>query len=84
MPFTSYANVAYFTLRSGGKVFITVLFDSAFMWAVVMPLAFVLSRFTNMDIHPMFILCEGTEFLKMMLGYILLKRGTWAVSLVDK
>ena len=84
MPFSSYTNVAYFTLRSGGKVFITVLFDSAFMWAVVMPLSFILSRFTNIDIHPMFIICEGTEFLKMMLGYILLKCGTWAVSLVDR
>lgn len=83
MPFSSYTNIAYFTLRSGGKVFITVLFDSVFMWAVVMPLSFILSRFTNMDIHPMFILCEGTEFLKMILGYFLLRRGTWAVSLVD-
>lgn len=82
MPFTSYANVAYFTLRSGGKVFITVLFDSAFMWVIVMPLSFILSRFTAMDIHPLFIICEGTEFLKMILGYILLRRGTWAVSLV--
>ena len=84
MPFISYANVAYFTLRSGGKVFITVLFDSAFMWVIVMPLSFILSRFTNIDIHAMFIICEGTEFLKMILGYILLRRGTWAVSLVDK
>ena len=45
MPFISYANVAYFTLRSGGKVFITVLFDSAFMWVVVMPLAFILHEY---------------------------------------
>ena len=49
-----------------------------------MPLSFILSRFTNIDIHAMFIICEGTEFLKMILGYILLRRGTWAVSLVDK
>ncbi len=82
MPFSSYTNIAYFTLRSGGKVLITVLFDSVFMWVIVMPLAFILSRFTGIDIHPMFIICEGTEFLKMILGYVLLKRGTWAVSLV--
>ena len=27
MPFSAFANAAYFTLRSGGTVFITILFD---------------------------------------------------------
>ena len=82
-PMYAYANASYFTLRSGGRVFITVLFDSAFMWAVAVPLAFVLSRFTDMGIYPMFAICQGCEILKAVLGFVLLKRGTWARKIVS-
>jgi Na+-driven multidrug efflux pump len=35
MPIGAYANAAYFTLRSGGKTFITILFDSCYKSFVV-------------------------------------------------
>ncbi len=83
MPFDAYANCAYFTLRSGGKIFTTVLFDSVFMWAVVMPVCFILSRLTNVNIHILFAVGQGTDMLKALLGFIILRRGTWAVRLVN-
>ncbi len=83
MPFDAYANCAYFTLRSGGKIFTTVLFDSVFMWAVVMPVCFILSRLTNINIHILFAVGQGTDMLKALLGFIILRRGTWAVRLVN-
>ncbi|MBR2461369.1 MAG: MATE family efflux transporter [Clostridia bacterium] len=83
MPFCSYANAAYFTLRSGGKVSVTLLFDSVFMWVIVMPLAFGLSLARNaVDIRTMYAVCSATEMLKALFGYILLRRGTWVRQLV--
>lgn len=83
-PFRSFAHAAYFTLRSGGKVMITLLFDSVYMWAVVMPTAFVLAHFTGIGIHWLFILCQGVEAVKFVLGAVLLKKGNWATQLVTR
>ena len=52
MPFISYTNATYFTLRSGGQTMITFLFDSCFVWGVCIPLAYCLSRFTSLPILP--------------------------------
>lgn len=84
MPFDAYANGAYFTLRSGGKVLITVLFDSVFMWVVIVPAMLVLSRATSIDIRPLFAIGQGLEIFKAVLGFILLRRCKWAVRLVKE
>ncbi|MBR2650826.1 MAG: MATE family efflux transporter [Clostridia bacterium] len=84
MPFSSFANAAYFTLRSGGRVFITVLFDSVYMWAVVMPVSIVFSYFTDISIFLLFPICQWVDSLKVIFGAILLKRGNWARTLVTK
>lgn len=81
-PFRAFAHAAYFTLRSGGKVMVTILFDSVYMWSIVMPVSLILAHFTGMGIHWMFILCQGVESIKFILGAVLLKRGTWARQLV--
>ena len=81
MPFNSYCNAAYFTLRSGGQTIITFLFDSFYMWAVCVPLAFCLSRFTDMSILPLYCLCQSTELLKCLLGGFVLKQGKWIQNL---
>ena len=81
-PFRAFAHAAYFTLRSGGKVMVTILFDSVYMWSIVMPVSLILAHFTGMGIHWMFVLCQGVESIKFILGAVLLKRGTWARQLV--
>ena len=81
MPFQSFANATYFTLRSGGKTFITFLFDSVFMWACGVTLAFSLSRFTSLTILPLFALCQLPEALKCVLGLAMLKKGSWIQTL---
>ena len=42
MPLQALTHCTYFTLRSGGKTVITFIFDSFFVWAVVIPVAFCL------------------------------------------
>ena len=81
MPFQSFANATYFTLRSGGKTFITFLFDSGFMWICSIPLAFCLSRFTALPILPLFAICQMPDVLKCLLGSWMLKKGSWIHTL---
>ncbi len=81
MPFNSYTNATYFTLRSGGQTLVTFLFDSCFVWAVCVPLAFCLSRFVGLSILPLYIICQGTDLIKCVLGAIMLKQGKWIQNL---
>ena len=81
MPFNSYTNATYFTLRSGGKTLVTFLFDSCVVWCMCVPLAFVLSRFTGITILPLYIICQSTELVKCALGAVMLKKGSWIQNL---
>jgi len=82
MPQHAFLHAAYFTLRSGGKTIITFFFDSGFMWAVSIPFAFVISRFTDWPIEVVYALCQGIEIIKSIVGYILLKKGIWLNNIV--
>ncbi len=82
MPFCAYANSAYFTMRSGGQVFVTILFDSVYMWAVVVPLCVTLAYFTSVNIFILYAVTQLTEGLKMLFGMFLLRRGSWVKRLV--
>ena len=82
MPFASYACSAYFTLRSGGKVLITFVFDSVFMWTLTVPLALALTELTSLSIYVIFPLCQGLDVVKCLLGFLLLRRKTWVRRLV--
>ena len=83
MPFNAYANAAYFTLRSGGQTKITLLFDSCYMWCISIPVAYVLSRFTDLPVLALFAICNGLELIKCVFGYILLKSGKWVTNIVQ-
>ena len=81
MPFNSYTNGAYFTLRSGGQTMVTFLFDSCFVWTVCVPLAFILSRFTGIGILPLYFIIQATDWVKCALGAYMIKQGKWIQNL---
>ena len=81
IPFNAYVHAAYFTLRSGGKTGITFLFDCGFMWGLLVPLAFVLSRFTDLSIIPLYLICQGAEIVKSVVGYFMVRSGMWIQNL---
>lgn len=83
MPQHAFLHATYFTLRSGGKTVITFLFDSGFMWAVSIPFAFVISRYTVWPIDVIYALCQGIEIIKSIVGFILLKKGIWLNNIVS-
>ena len=83
MPFQAGTNAGYFTLRSGGKTLMTFIFDCGFVWIVNIPLAFILSRFTDLYIVYLYACILATDVFKCMLSYILVRKGIWLNSVVD-
>ncbi|MBR2281494.1 MAG: MATE family efflux transporter [Spirochaetales bacterium] len=82
LPVEAFKNATYFTLRSGGRTFITFLFDGFSMIAVNFPIAFVLSRFTDANVLWIFISVQIGGMVKCILGYILVKKGVWLRNIV--
>lgn len=83
MPIGSYLNCAYFTIRSGGKTFITFLFDSVFLWVVSWPVAFVLSRFTGLPVVIIYPIVQALDLIKVVIGAILIKKRIWIQDIVS-
>ena len=84
MPQTAFMNAAYFTLRSGGKTILTLAFDSVFMWCASVPVAFILAKLTNIPAIGIFIAVQGVEFIKCVIGFILVKKGIWIQNIVQQ
>lgn len=82
MPLHAFVHASYFTMRSGGKTVITFFFDCGFMWAFSVLAAFILSRFTSLDIVAMFAIVEALECIKALIGWYLLKKRAWVNKLV--
>ncbi len=82
MPFYAFAHGCYFTLRSGGKTLLTLIFDCGFIWGVSYPMAFLLAEFTELPIIPMYIAVQLIEVFKCVLGAILVKKGIWINNIV--
>ena len=82
MPFCSFSHCSYFTLRSGGKTIVTFLFDSVFTWVIMAPFAFVLAHYTGLGIVWVYFFVQGTEIIKNIMGYFMVKSDVWLVQMV--
>ena len=77
MPVHAFNNSSYFIIRSGGKTFITFLFDSCFCWAASIPAAFYLAHYTQVPILPMYAAVCSVELIKVVFGLTLVNKGIW-------
>ncbi|MBP5607845.1 MAG: MATE family efflux transporter [Lachnospiraceae bacterium] len=84
MPVFAYTHASYFTIRSGGNTFITFVFDSCFAWLIVAPLAYVLSRYTQIDVVLMVLIVQSAEILKAVIGGAMVISGIWAKNIVKQ
>ena len=84
MPLFGLCHSLYFTIRAGGKTLITFLFDSAFLMAIGVPLAFVLTRYTGLDIVSIYAICEGTALIKVIIGFAISASGVWMQNIVSE
>lgn len=83
-PVQGFLNALYFTLRSGGKTFVTFMFDSVFSWVIPVPCAFLLCNFTGMPILAVYAIVQAADFIKVTVGYILIKKGVWISNIVSE
>ena len=84
MPQAAFMHATYFTLRSGGKTIVTFLFDSVFVWCVSVPVAYCMSRFTGMPVIMIFAMVQISDWIKCIIGFVLVKKGVWLQNIVAR
>lgn len=82
VPVNAFLNTSYFTIRAGGKTIITFLFDSAFMWLISIPAAYLLTHLTTLPILPLFLYVQMLDLIKCVIGYVMVKKGIWISNIV--
>ena len=82
MPIYAFMHATYFTLRTGGKTFVTFCFDSVFLMVVSIPFAYVLSKYTDIPVLMLYLAVQATDLIKCIIGFILVKKGVWLQNLV--
>lgn len=81
MPAAALATSTYYTIRSGGRVFITMLFDSVYAWVIVMPVTMAVTYFTSLPFYYLLPIVLVAENLKLLPGLILVNKGIWVRQL---
>ena len=84
MPLSAFMHSAYFTLRAGGRTFVTFLFDSVYVCVITIPTALALVTFTDLDIVPIYFTCQAVDIIKVTIGFILVKKGVWLKNIVNE
>ena len=82
MPLQAFKNATYYTLRSGGRTFITFFFDGGMVWLISVPIAFFFSRFTDFSAVFIFTAVYVGELIKCLVGLILVKKRVWIRNIV--
>ena len=82
-PFNAFCHGSYFTLRSGGLALETFVFDAGYAWLVVVPTAFIISRFTGWGFEAIYISVVIVEALKCIIGVFMVKSERWARQIVS-
>jgi putative MATE family efflux protein len=82
-PINAFAHASHFTLRSGGKTFVTFLFDSVFLLGFVVPFAFALYYLGHLSIFIIFPVVQCTDIIKDIVGFTLIKKKVWVNNIVD-
>lgn len=83
-PVQGCLNALYFTLRSGGKTFVTFLFDSVYSWVVTVPMAWLLCNLTTLPILTIYAIVQSADIIKLVVGYVLIQKGIWITNLVEE
>ena len=83
MPIQAYANSVYFTIRSGGKTWITFFFDSVFYWVTMIPVSYLLVTRTDLYIVYVYFIVLFIEIIKCIAGRIMIRSGRWINDLTN-
>ena len=84
MPANAFTNSAFFTLRAGGKVWVTALYDSVYLWVLAIPLTLALVKLTALSAIVIYSISYGVDLIKCVFGFILVRSGIWINNLVSE
>jgi len=84
MPFAAISHCSYFAIRSGGRTFLTMLFDSVYACLFSVPYNYALVTLTSLPIETLYPLSQLTQPIKAIMGLAFVSTGTWARNLVGK
>ena len=84
LPVISIYYSSYFTMRAGGKPFLTFLFDSGYTFVFTFTTALLLTRLTSLPILIIYILVQCVDIPKATLGLILVRKGIWVNNIVNE
>lgn len=84
LPVISIYYSSYFTMRAGGKTFLTFLFDSGYTFVFTFTTALLLTRLTSLPILIIYILVQCVDIPKATLGLILVRKGIWVNNIVNE
>lgn len=71
----------FFTLRAGGDTLGVLIMDAGTMWALSIPVGFLLVNYTELPIYGIFIGVQSFEFIKMIIGYLRFRRYNWVKNI---
>lgn len=80
-PFQSYHVSVYYTIRAGGLVLWTLLYDCGFLWLIVVPVTFIMCHFAPLPFLVVYGICLLSEPLKCILGTVMLRKIRWIKNL---
>ena len=83
IPAKAYMHMCYFTLRSGGRVWITFMYDSGYLWVLAVPITWLLVKYSSMSIIGIYSVSRFIDLAKVTAGYFLVKKRTWVRDLVS-
>lgn len=83
MPFDAICHASYFTLRSGGKMLITFIFDCGFMWFANVFVAFLLCRFTALPFILIYAIVQAITVGKSALAIYLIRKDFWVKNIIS-
>jgi Na+-driven multidrug efflux pump len=71
----------YMTLKTGGEALVTFFIDSGIMWAICVPLAWILVTKTSLSLLYIYPIIIGIDLIKFFIGISFVKKGKWMRNL---
>ena len=83
-PLLAITHCSYFTIRAGGRSFLTFMMDSGYTWLVVVPVTWCIGNLTNLPILPFYFISRAADFSKFVVAIALVKSGIWIRNIVSE
>lgn len=74
----------YFIMRAGGDTKSTFIMDSCFMWTVTIPIVYIVTYLTSLNVIAIFLINQLTDIIKLLVANYFLRKEKWVKNLSFK